>query len=388
MPIVNYSNVDIDNSVKITPHKILFEKDIVEQEITIEQDFNFFKTSELSTIKYDILATSFYMISRYEEYLPSTLDKHDRFKAENSLAFNNNFLDKAVVNRWAILLREKILNFFPEYEFINNEFSYISTFDIDIAFAYKNKGVKRFLGGGIKSLIKGDLEDFSKRINYMFGIEKDPFDVYEYLLDVIKKNNLETKFFFQVGEVGEFDKNIPLKSKKYQDLIRRIDVIADVGIHPSYISNYSQRILDKEIENLSNVLGRVVDISRQHYLKLFMPNTYRNILGKGIKEDYTMGYASQIGFRAGISTPYPFFDLIEDEKKILMIFPFQVMDVTLNQYLCLNSEEALKEIKDIIAEVKGVEGTFITLFHNETLSEMRYWKGWRSVFESMISIVK
>jgi hypothetical protein len=101
-----------------------------------------------------------------------------------------------------------------------------------------------------------------------------------------------------------------------------------------------------------------------------------------------MGYASQIGFRAGISTPYPFFDLIEDEKKNLMIFPFQVMDVTLNQYLCLNSEEELKEIKDIIAEVKGVEGTFITLFHNETLSEMRYWKGWRSVFESMISIVK
>ena len=99
-----------------------------------------------------------------------------------------------------------------------------------------------------------------------------------------------------------------------------------------------------------------------------------------------MGFASQVGFRAGICTPFLWFDLEENKSTDLKIIPFQVMDGTLNQYLKLKPKEALNLIESIKKEVKSVNGLFVTLWHNESLSEIREWKGWRTVYEQMISL--
>jgi len=45
-----------------------------------------------------------------------------------------------------------------------------------------------------------------------------------------------------------------------------------------------------------------------------------------------MGYPEEPGFRAGISRPFFFYDLLEDRKSGLRITPFQLMDGTLIQY--------------------------------------------------------
>ena len=107
----------------------------------------------------------------------------------------------------------------------------------------------------------------------------------------------------------------------------------------------------------------------------------------GIKEDYSMGYASYPGFRAGTSSPFNFYDLAAEYETDLVIFPFAVMDVTLRQYLSLTPQEALDRIKNILQQVKQVEGTFLSLWHNESLSGQGIWKGWREVFEGMIEEV-
>jgi hypothetical protein len=96
-----------------------------------------------------------------------------------------------------------------------------------------------------------------------------------------------------------------------------------------------------------------------------------------------MGYSSQTGFRAGICTPFNFFDLEKDREINLKIYPFQVMDVTLREYLDLGVEEAKKEIEQLITEVNKVGGTFVGIWHNETLSNMGRWEGYREVFEYM-----
>lgn len=97
-----------------------------------------------------------------------------------------------------------------------------------------------------------------------------------------------------------------------------------------------------------------------------------------------MGYASLPGFRAGTCTPFPFYDLTSEKETSLRIFPFQVMDGTLNQYMKLSPDEALEECKKLIDEVKKVNGTFISLWHNESLSEMREWKQWRNVYYKLL----
>ena len=383
-PVINYSHEKIEGSIQMYPTSFLYEEVIKTQDIIVEEH-HFFKTSDAAEIKYDLFSSSFYMLSRYEEYLSSDLDIHQRFKAENSLAHKNGFLKIAIVNRWATELKSEILKIDSNYLFPILEYKYISSFDIDSAYAYRCKGIKRLVGGGVKSIIKGDFEDVLNRAKYSLGLQDDPFDVYNFLFDINKK--IETIFFFLVGEIGPFDKNISINSTGFQELIKLVFSKTNLGIHPSYSSNTSVDKLKLEVEKLGGVIGKGVENSRQHFLKLSFPETYNRLIELGIKNDYSMGFASQIGFRAGICTPYPFFDLSSNKATELMIHPFQVMDGTLNQYQKLKPDDALQEIKSIYEEVKYVEGTFVTLWHNESLSEMRNWKGWRRVYEEMIMLV-
>ena len=381
--ILNYSTTEISNSLQIIPHSLLFEEDIKVQNIKIEDEYYFFKTSEK---QYDILASSFYMISRYEEYLPSTLDNHQRFKAEETLAYKNSFLEKAVVNRWVLELKNKLSIQFPQLPFSEQNFSYLSTIDIDNAYAYKSKGFQRLLGGFAKAILRGDKDDLKARLKYIFTGKDDPFDVYDKLENLHRKYKTKTLFFFLVGKNGPLDKNISIQKLKYQRLIQGISRNSKIGIHPSYQSNNSVDILKEEVLSLNQVIKEKIKYSRQHFLKLSFPETYRNLLKVGVTEDYTMGFASQIGFRAGICTPYLWFDLEQNKTTNLKITPFQVMDGTLNDYLQKSPQEALELIRNIQSEVKNVNGLFVTLWHNESLSKMRQWKNWENVYQEVLSI--
>jgi hypothetical protein len=49
----------------------------------------------------------------------------------------------------------------------------------------------------------------------------------------------------------------------------------------------------------------------------------------------------------------------------------------------LSPEEAKKEIMDLMQEVRNAGGTFVSIWHNETLNDLESWKGYRAVFEEM-----
>jgi hypothetical protein len=97
-----------------------------------------------------------------------------------------------------------------------------------------------------------------------------------------------------------------------------------------------------------------------------------------------MGYATHIGFRAGTSLPFRFYDLGREEETGLLLHPFAVMDVTLRQYMRLRPDEAKVRIERLIDKVRITGGIFTSLWHNESLSEESEWKGWREVFEDMV----
>ena len=159
---------------------------------------------------------------------------------------------------------------------------------------------------------------------------------------------------------------------------------AQIGIHPSYGSNKSTLQLKKEVERLSKVLHRDITQSRQHFLKLTLPETYRNLIDLDITDDYTMGFASQVGFRASICTAFNFYDLDTEMETKLKIHPFAIMEGTLKYSMKVSPEEAMNKIKPLIDEVKKVDGVFMSLWHNDTLNDRKIWIGWRSVFEKMV----
>jgi hypothetical protein len=115
-----------------------------------------------------------------------------------------------------------------------------------------------------------------------------------------------------------------------------------------------------------------------------MPESYRYICGIGITGDYSMGYPDEPGFRAGISRPFYFYDLLEDRQTNLKIIPFQVMDVTLYHYKKLDPATAKELILKLIKETRKSGGLFVSIWHNTTLLEDVEWQGWREVFEFML----
>ena len=145
-------------------------------------------------------------------------------------------------------------------------------------------------------------------------------------------------------------------------------------------------LFKNEMKRFEAILGIRTEISRQHYLIVSMPKTYKRMASLGISSDYSMGYASMTGFRAGTSLPFKFFDVQDNKEYPLMIHPFVVMDVTLKHYLHLNPDEASAQINFLIRQIKEVKGVFTSLWHNESLSEYGIWKGWRKVFEDMVGL--
>ncbi len=386
-PRLSYTNNAISDELFFSSRNLLFETGINEQNISVF-DFNdnkvFFATGKSSALPFDVFSACFYLVSRYEEYLPHIRDEHDRFDAKDSLAFMNGFLQKPMVNRWVILIKELLQNKYPQLIFIENKYRFISTIDIDNAYAYREKGFTRSVGGYLKALTKFDFIEISERTRVLFGIDQDPYDTYDFQLEMIKRYKLDAIYFFLLGDYGVNDKNLPIESKRFQSLIKMIGDYAQIGIHPSYGSNKSKTQLRKEINRLSGVLHRDILHSRQHFLKLRLPETYRNLIDMDITDDYTMGYASEIGFRASICTPFNFYDLDMELETKLKIHPFAMMEGTLKYSLKVNPIAAMDKIKPLIDEVKKVKGVYISLWHNDTLNDKKLWVGWRSVYEQMV----
>ncbi len=390
-PRINYSIENVEDCLQIIPEGLLSQENIVPKNISVSRIQSvpcFFKTSEKNIFNYDIFAATFYMVTRYEEYLPSILDIHKRFKAENSLAYKNNFLKKPVVNIWANKLRQALKNKYPELLFSQQKFSSINSLDIDIAYAYKGKSIFRIISSTLKSILSFDKEELKSRYQYFIKKQQDPLDSYSSIITLNKKYKTDALFFFHLGSFGKYDKSLHWKSKTYRKLITHLSNKYQIGMHPSYKSNNNFEVLSSEKKRLEIISTQVITKSRQHFLKLTFPSTYENLIKIGIKEDYSMGFASQIGLRAGICTPYPFFNLVTNQERTLVIYPFQIMDGTLKDYLKLNPNEAIKEIKEVIFEVKKVDGLFISVWHNSSLSETNGWGPWIKVYEKLLELSK
>ena len=382
---INYSTYKLNSGIFFESSSLLFENGIKKQNISIFDYKNnpcFFSVSKESEFPFDPFAAIFYLVSRYEEYLPHKEDEHDRFLASESLAFQNSFLEIPLANIWINNLANKIESHFQNFKFEKKEFQFISTIDIDNAYAYKHKGFIRTVGILAKSLLKGT--DFSKKIKVIFGNDNDPYDTFDYQFKIHKKYNTSPIYFFLLGDYAANDKNISAKNKTFQTLIKSISDNNRIGIHPSYASNNNIGKITKEKNRLQTISQKEVRRSRQHYLKLNLPHTYRNLINNEITEDHTMGYAEQSGFRASICSPYYFYDLEKEEETTLLLFPFTTMEATFQYYLKSTPEEAIKHINKLMQKVKEVNGTFISVWHNESLSDKGIWKGWKIVYEKML----
>lgn len=386
--VINYSNQEVVG-LQIKPSKLLFEKQIVVQDLKISKtdDFTTLYQNNGLEIPFDLFSASFYLVSRYEEYVPHKRDKHNRYEPTQSVAYLNGFLDSPIVNVWADYLKGKLKEKYPTVEFAKKEFKYLNTIDVDYAYAYKEKGFIRTIGGLGKDLLTANFTEFGNRLRSSIGLSKDPFNTFKFILDSAKRYGFKSIFFFHVGDYDVNDKSIPIGSNKLQSLIKEVNDYAEIGLHPSYASSVNPSKLGVEFSRLAKVIHQPVSCSRFHFIKVSLPESYRELIELDIRADYTMGYASEMGFRAGICSPFTFYDLDYDAPTSLVVYPFYLMEATIRYYFDEGPESAMAYFKKYIDTVSQYNGTFVSLWHNDSLSEWGQWKGWKNIYTEMLEYV-
>lgn len=389
-PAIVYSSEDIRDHFVIRPSGLLTESGLNNKnlpEVTYLEDMPLLFETDSGALPFDIFSASFYMLSRYEEYLPFTPDAHGRYPGERSLAYRGGFLQIPVVEVWARYLAEALVKSFPVLTIRHNEFRSLVTFDVDQPFAYRSRGFLRSMGGLVKG-IAGSGARPADRIRTMTGSQPDPYDSFDYIDSQLTLHGAEALFFFPTGDQGDYDHNPSYRDHSYTEIIRKYDGIYGSGLHPSYRSAGRPRTLRMEAGRYRNITGHDADCARQHWLLLSMPDTYRSFEDAGITHDYTMGYADEPGFRAGIARPFVFYDLSRESISRITVVPFEVMDGTLRQYRHLTPEAALTVIRSLVSATRKAGGLFVSVWHNTSLAEDNGWEGWRKVFEETLALQK
>lgn len=387
---INYSNQRVsENEFWIKPHPLLFEKAILPQNIQcfeVNEHKAFFKIE--GDFPFDIFAACFYLLSRYEEYLPHKKDMYDRYAHENSLAFKENFLHLPLVNLWIEdfkkALKEKFPNLPPALS--GTQFQFLPTYDIDEAYSYKYKSWRRTAGGYARSLLRGKMNEVVMRMKVRSGRHNDPYDSYAWMDQLHEKFSLNPRYFFLVaGKSRGYDKNISPSKQPMQMLIRNHAKKYEIGIHPSWQSGDKPDKLKFEILQLGHISGKPVLLSRQHYIRFTLPGTFRHLIETGIEADYSMGYGSINGFRASVASPFYWYDLEKEEQTNLLIHPFCYMEANSFFEQKFSPEQALEEMRKYRDIIKSVNGTMITIWHNTFLGTGKLFNGWREVYEQFIS---
>jgi len=364
----------------IIPSQIIFEDEILDRNLAvgIHENQECIKFDEIE----DPIASIFYVITRYEEYLSFPTDEHDRFNAAYSILKKFNWLHLPIADVWATHLLNFVSKTYLDFQFTKPSSSLCLSFDIDNTFAFKYKNWMQLLGGKAKDFVQGNSDNQDLRREVLSGQTPDPNDTFDLIIEYSKR--AKTKIFWHLGDFKKYDRNIYWANPVHQRLIQKMAQHAEIGIHPSYFSYLNEGTIKQERGRLEHILKRPVFLSRQHYLKVRFPGTFDVLHKIGVKHDYSIGFADAVGFRIGTAHTLPFYNLITDEVTDLQLHPFIFMDGTFNQYLKISPDEAKIQIQQLVNSVKEYGGTFICIWHNDTINNTGMWSGWREVLEETI----
>ncbi len=355
------------------------------------------RSENLIETNIDIIASCFFMLSRYEEVVQSVRDQHDRFPATASLAFREGFLDRPLVNEYLELLWSWIHSAMPHLKRKplwpdNKAFAVCVSHDVDSIKRYSALPPACTVADlALKQKQLG--EAYALGLDYLatrLGLKRDPFDTFDYMLNMEQRNNIRSSFYFMGGGSAPCDARYSISQPQVQQLIKRIeDKNCEVGLHGSYWSYDRKDIMKKEKANLGSVVVNSCYGCRQHYLRWRTPETWRAQEESGLQYDTTLAFADCTGFRCGYCLPFQPFDVLDNRKLNIWELPLIVMEGSLHdtQYEGLNSEEAYKKILSLAEKVQLVGGVFTLLWHNSSFDAVNRWEGWQQVYEKIIDYI-
>ncbi len=381
-PKFSYAPQALGGEFHIQSHPLLYQQGIK----NIPINFSFWNDEPIffevpqSDIPFDIFAASFYLLSRYEEYLIHEKDEHDRYNYKNSLLIQHNMFNKPIIEIWVEKFKHSLQSRFPELIFQKRQFYFEPLINVSMARLYEGKSFLRFLFGSLDDLMRFKLKRFWLRNHvYLFG-KKDPYDTFDEILKIKKKYKHPLTFFHLLASYSLFDHNVSFNKQDYQTQIKFLADYADTGLLTSYYAIDNEDEIEKEIKILENIIHKPVNKIRAHFNRLKIPETYQYYNHLELKNDYSMGYNHKIGFRAGTSIPFKFYDIDNETETHLTLHPVAISDIMLKYQYHLNPEKALKILLQEGEIIKRYRGHFHPVFHNFILADLKEWHDWNQLY--------
>lgn len=365
----SYGKKRLGNELFIQKGELLLEQGLSDVEIKVQQWEEtkcFFAVSENSDLPFDIFAASFYLLSRYEEYLPHVKDEFGRFPASESLAFKKGFLKSPVIDIWAYKFKAVLSERFPKIVFKPRNSQALSIVTVSRVFNFKNKGFIRSLIGTIVDLAGFKFSRLADRFKVLLRLKKDPYNVFDDLILLIKKYDTKMLFMFQLSDFNAYDKNISFNRQNYRSIIKYVADYAQVGLRLGFFAIKEPEVLKTEKKRMENIIHRPLENVINSRFNLMLPDHYGFLNEIDIPNDYSMGFPESIGFRAGTCTPFLFYDL-----NLEITTPLKVHPYVFHSQVChsLPSGEIKSEIAGILKELKSVGGSFVSVFKNRDFAE-------------------
>lgn len=337
-----------------------------------------------STMGFELFTALFWMLTNYEERYSEQRDMHGRFLFEQSIQFEAETIHIPIVDVWIEKLVEHLELLFDLKLRRATAFNWSIGVDVDHPWKYKYKPIIKQVGAVVRSLINLDFANYLERMEVHLSMIMDPFDTWDHFEKIPKEHLI----FFILKKTGTaLDSSHALHSTAYRALLQKLDSKFAIGLHPSYFSIEHDEFIAKEKQELETVIHQEVFRSRQHYLRMKIPDTYRRLQSAGILEDYSMLFADHCGFRTGTTHPYRFFDVEANEIQKIVIQPVVAMDRTLLKYQHCSAEEALNTLQLLIDQCRHFQGHCHIIWHNSSFDFRSDWKGWESVFNRLIGML-
>ena len=366
-PKLSYTHQALGNEFFIASHELLFQQGI--QEIPIEVSNwsgipAFFKVAKSSKMPYDIFAASFYLISRYEEYLPHIKGEHGAFLPYQSLASKNNFLELPLIDLWAVRLKDKLHELFPDLPHISWEKpKFQAVISVVNHYLYLNKSILLMLNDSINALWRLDFFSFIEQYLVLLGLRKDPNDNFEELDALFKEFGNDSIYFFLFAKNTFFDRGISIYNHGFRNLIKHIADSNAVSLLVSYAAQQESKTFYTESDHLKKLIIKKIEAVRFNYGLLNASSGYTHLLEHEIHEDYSMGYVNELGYRASTAVPFYFYDLNNDLQTSLKLYPVVADEAGLRKFSGRKAFEKLEQLYENLPTRSAYQGvSFSMLF--------------------------
>ena len=341
----------------------------------------------------DLFASSFFMLTRWEEYVSNKRDKLQRFSAEYSIAFKNSFLNRPVVNEYCELLWNLLNHAGCKAIRKERHFTPYITHDVDF--------IRRW--NGVSSLLRALSGDLLKRRNLKLffhnlkdflytklKLKNDPYNTFDFLMTQSERRGYKSHFFFisahEPARQGIYYKlSDPVAIQLMKDIQTRGH---SIGFHPDLNSFKDGERWKKELEQLKSFSPQEIVIGRQHYLQFEVPVTWQIWNDMGMVWDSTLSYDDKPGFRTGSCYTYSVYNFLTRKKLQLKEKPLIIMDKSLVMHHRGLSITQLEDMaKEIIDRVRKYRGDFVLLWHNSCLN-IPEWENYKSIYLTILDHLK